>query len=81
MRTRAILAAAAGAAVLAGCSDDQFTSPTLRPGASGANGLAVLHTATDYLQIFALAGLCYAVISMPATWATVFFEKRLARHT
>jgi polar amino acid transport system permease protein len=35
----------------------------------------------NYLQIFALAGLCYAVISMPATWATVFFEKRLARHT
>ncbi|NUP73284.1 MAG: amino acid ABC transporter permease [Sinomonas sp.] len=34
----------------------------------------------NYLQIFALAGLCYAVISMPATWITVFFEKRLARH-
>lgn len=34
----------------------------------------------NYLQIFALAGLCYAVISMPATWITVFFEKRMARH-
>jgi polar amino acid transport system permease protein len=35
----------------------------------------------NYLQIFTLAGLCYAVISMPATWITVFFEKRMARHT
>ena len=34
----------------------------------------------NYLQIFALAGLCYAAISMPATWITVFFEKRMARH-
>ncbi|MDQ1058538.1 polar amino acid transport system permease protein [Arthrobacter globiformis] len=34
----------------------------------------------NYLQIFTLAGLCYAAISMPATWITVFFEKRLARH-
>ncbi|MET4060279.1 polar amino acid transport system permease protein [Arthrobacter sp. UYP6] len=34
----------------------------------------------NYLQIFALAGLCYAVISMPATWITVFFEKRMARN-
>lgn len=34
----------------------------------------------NYLQIFVLAGICYAVISMPATWITVFFEKRLARH-
>jgi polar amino acid transport system permease protein len=35
----------------------------------------------NYLQIFTLAGLCYAAISMPATWVTVFFEKRMARHT
>ncbi|MFJ3958798.1 amino acid ABC transporter permease [Arthrobacter sp. NPDC090010] len=34
----------------------------------------------NYLQIFTLAGLCYAVISIPATWITVFFEKRLSRH-
>jgi polar amino acid transport system permease protein len=34
----------------------------------------------NYLQIFTLAGLCYAVISVPATWITVFFEKRMARH-
>ena len=34
----------------------------------------------NYLQIFTLAGICYAAISMPATWITVFFEKRLARH-
>jgi polar amino acid transport system permease protein len=34
----------------------------------------------NYLQIFTLAGLCYAVISMPATWITVHFEKRMGRH-
>ena len=34
----------------------------------------------NYLQIFTLAGICYAVISMPATWITVFFEKRMSRH-
>ena len=34
----------------------------------------------NYLQVFTLAGLCYAAISMPATWITVFFEKRMARH-
>ncbi|MDE8667691.1 amino acid ABC transporter permease [Pseudarthrobacter sp. H3Y2-7] len=34
----------------------------------------------NYLQIFTLAGICYAVISMPATWVTVYFEKRMARH-
>ncbi|MEA5455873.1 amino acid ABC transporter permease [Sinomonas sp. JGH33] len=34
----------------------------------------------NYLQIFTLAGICYAVISMPATWITVLFEKRMARH-
>lgn len=34
----------------------------------------------NYLQIFALAGICYAAISMPATWITVYFEKRMARH-
>lgn len=35
----------------------------------------------NYLQIFTLAGLCYAAVSMPATWITVYFEKRLARNT
>ncbi|WP_416417986.1 amino acid ABC transporter permease [Paenarthrobacter aromaticivorans] len=34
----------------------------------------------NYLQVFTLAGLCYAAISMPATWITVYFEKRMARH-
>lgn len=34
----------------------------------------------NYLEIFTLAGLCYAVISVPATWITVFFEKRMSRH-
>lgn len=34
----------------------------------------------NYLQIFTLAGLCYAAISMPATWVTVYFEKRMARN-
>ncbi|MGL3805356.1 amino acid ABC transporter permease [Paeniglutamicibacter sp. R2-26] len=34
----------------------------------------------NYLQIFTLAGLCYAAVSMPATWITVHFEKRLARN-
>ncbi|MGO4454821.1 amino acid ABC transporter permease [Arthrobacter sp. RAF14] len=34
----------------------------------------------NYLQIFTLAGICYAAISMPATWITVYFEKRLSRH-
>jgi len=34
----------------------------------------------NYLQIFTLAGICYAAISMPATWITVYFEKRMARH-
>ncbi|MFE4194893.1 amino acid ABC transporter permease [Paenarthrobacter sp. NPDC056912] len=33
----------------------------------------------NYLEIFILAGICYAVISMPATWITVFFEKRMGR--
>ncbi|WP_415855437.1 amino acid ABC transporter permease [Sinomonas sp. G460-2] len=35
----------------------------------------------NYLEIFVLAGVCYAVISMPATWISVFFEKRLGQHT
>lgn len=35
----------------------------------------------NYLQIFTLAGICYAAISMPATWITVAFEKRMGRHT
>ncbi|MDP5226526.1 MULTISPECIES: amino acid ABC transporter permease [Arthrobacter] len=34
----------------------------------------------NYLQIFTLAGICYAVISIPATWITVYFEKRMSRH-
>ena len=33
----------------------------------------------NYLEVFVLAGVVYAVISMPATWITVYFEKRLAR--
>jgi polar amino acid transport system permease protein len=33
----------------------------------------------NYLQIFVLAGLVYAAISLPATWITVFFEKRMKR--
>lgn len=34
----------------------------------------------QYLQVFVLAGLVYAVVSVPATWVTVFFEKRLGAH-
>lgn len=34
----------------------------------------------NYLEVFVLAGLMYAVISMPATWISVFFEKRMARN-
>jgi polar amino acid transport system permease protein len=33
----------------------------------------------NYLEIFALAGLMYAAISMPATWITVYFERRMSR--
>lgn len=33
----------------------------------------------QYLQTFVLAGLVYAAISMPATWITVFFERRISR--
>lgn len=33
----------------------------------------------NYLQVFVLAGLCYAAISLPATWITVHFEKRMKR--
>lgn len=33
----------------------------------------------DYLKVFVLAGLVYAAVSMPATWITVFFERRMAR--
>lgn len=33
----------------------------------------------NYLEVFILAGLMYAVISMPATWISVYFEKRIAR--
>lgn len=33
----------------------------------------------QYMKVFVLAGLLYAVISMPATWITVFFERRLTR--
>lgn len=33
----------------------------------------------DYLKVFVLAGLVYAAVSMPATWITVFFERRLSR--
>lgn len=33
----------------------------------------------DYLKVFVLAGLVYAAVSMPATWITVFFERRISR--
>ncbi|GAA4283694.1 amino acid ABC transporter permease [Brevibacterium daeguense] len=33
-----------------------------------------------YLTVFVLAGLLYAVISIPATWLSVLLEKRMARH-
>ncbi|KAA0979259.1 amino acid ABC transporter permease [Paeniglutamicibacter gangotriensis] len=33
-----------------------------------------------YLPAFIAAGLIYAAISMPATWLSVFTEKRLSRH-
>lgn len=33
----------------------------------------------NYLQVFVLAGLVYAAISLPATWITVFFERRMKR--
>jgi polar amino acid transport system permease protein len=33
----------------------------------------------NYLETFMLAGLCYAAITLPATWITVFFEKRMKR--
>jgi polar amino acid transport system permease protein len=33
----------------------------------------------NYLQAFVLAGLVYAAVSLPATWITVFFEKRIKR--
>ncbi len=33
----------------------------------------------NYLQIFVLAGILYAAISMPATWITVYFERRMSR--
>ncbi|MDQ2852992.1 amino acid ABC transporter permease [Dermatophilaceae bacterium Sec6.4] len=33
----------------------------------------------DYLKVFMLAGLVYAAVSMPATWITVYFERRMSR--
>lgn len=33
----------------------------------------------SYLQTFILAGLVYAVIAVPATWITSYFERRMAR--
>ena len=33
----------------------------------------------EYLRVFTLAGLLYAVVTVPATWLTVYFERRLAR--
>jgi polar amino acid transport system permease protein len=33
----------------------------------------------NYLQVFVLAGLVYAAISLPATWITVYFERRMKR--
>ncbi|RJS45257.1 amino acid ABC transporter permease [Nocardioides cavernaquae] len=33
----------------------------------------------NYLQVFVLAGLVYAAVTLPATWITVYFEKRMNR--
>ncbi|MGO1320117.1 MAG: amino acid ABC transporter permease [Galactobacter sp.] len=33
----------------------------------------------EYLPTFALAGVIYAVIAIPATWITSYFERRMAR--
>ena len=33
----------------------------------------------QYLRVFTLAGLLYAAITVPSTWLTVYFERRLAR--
>ena len=33
----------------------------------------------DYLKVFVLAGLVYAAVSVPTTWITVFFERRMSR--
>ncbi|GAA3649780.1 amino acid ABC transporter permease [Microbacterium marinilacus] len=33
----------------------------------------------EYLQVYAITGLIYAVISVPATWLSVMVERRLAR--
>ncbi|MBA3780867.1 MAG: amino acid ABC transporter permease [Nocardioides sp.] len=33
----------------------------------------------NYLKVFVLAGLVYAGVSVPATWITVYFERRMSR--
>ena len=33
----------------------------------------------EYLKVFVLVGLVYAAVSMPATWITVLFERRMSR--
>jgi polar amino acid transport system permease protein len=33
----------------------------------------------NYFQAFILAGIIYAVIAVPATWITSYFERRMAR--
>lgn len=33
----------------------------------------------QYLRVFVLTGLVYAVIAVPATWITVYFERRLSK--
>ncbi|KAA8830481.1 amino acid ABC transporter permease [Bifidobacterium tissieri] len=35
-------------------------------------------TTFQYLRVFVLAGLCYAVITLPASWITRWLERRLA---
>ncbi|PJM73510.1 amino acid ABC transporter permease [Bifidobacterium primatium] len=35
-------------------------------------------TTFQYLRVFVLAGLCYAVVTLPASWITRWLERRLA---
>lgn len=35
-------------------------------------------TSFQYLRVFVLAGLCYAVVTLPASWITRWLERRLA---
>jgi polar amino acid transport system permease protein len=33
----------------------------------------------QYLQVYAITGLVFAVIAVPSTWTSVWVERRLAR--